>query len=167
MNTDIVPSANDALHSLVNQVGSFGADFLSLIIVTAVILAFALYFGRDRIAPLIAALYAALTLYTAFPFPSMISGAYMHIGLYLLFVVILFTAFSGISYFMAARSGSFIAELIMAVLIAGFVLAISIHILPVQDVYTFSTATKDLFLSDQYFFWWLVAPLAGLFFIGR
>ena len=146
---------------------SFGTDFFSFIVVAGIVLLFAVYFGRDRIAPLIASLYAALALYEAFPFPTMIQGPYLHIGLYLLFTVLLFVAFSGLSYFMAARSGSFLAEIIMAVLIAGFVLAISIHVLPVQDIYTFTSATKALFTSNQMFFWWLIGPLAGLFFLGR
>ena len=167
MNTDVVPSANDALHNLLLQLSSFSTDFFAFIVITAAVLLFALYFGRDRIAPLIAALYGALTLYGAFPFPSMVQGPYMQIGLYVVFTVLLFIAFSGLSYFMAARSGGFVAEIIMAVLIAGFLLAVSIHILPVQEVYAFTGATKDLFASNQAFFWWLVGPAVGLFFIGR
>ena len=170
MNTDVVPSANDALHSLVGQLSSFSTDFFSFIVLTVIILLFALYFGRDRIAPLIAALYTALALYQAFetlPYASMVVGPYMQIGLYLVFAGLLFIAFSGLSYFMAARSGGFFAEIIMAVLIAGFLLAIAIHILPVQQIYTFTDATKQLFASSQSFFWWLVGPLAGLFFLGR
>ncbi len=167
MNTDVVPSANDALHNLVSQLSSFSTDFFSFIVITAAVLLFALYFGRDRTAPLIAALYASLVLYEAFPFPAMIPGPYLQIGLYLLFTAILFIAFSGLSYFMAARSGGFVVEVIMAALVAGFVLAISIHVLPVQQIYLFTDATKSLFASNQAFFWWLVAPLAGLFFLGR
>lgn len=167
MGTTTLPQANDAIQNLWSQLMSFSTDFFSFIVVAGVILLFAVYFGRDRIAPLVAALYASLALYEAFPFPTMIQGPYLHIGLYLLFAVILFIAFSGLSYFMAARSGSFIAEIIMAILIAGFVLAVSIHVLPVQDIYTFTSATKELFASSQSFFWWLIGPLAGLFFLGR
>jgi len=154
-------------NALVAQLSHFSTDFFAFIVVGAVILLFVLYFGRDRIAPLIAALYAALALYQSFPFMAQVSGAYLQIGLYLFFALVLFVAFSGLSYFMAARSGSFLAEVIMAALIAGFLLAISIHILPVPEVYTFTSATKDLFASNESFFWWLVAPLAGLFFVGR
>ena len=167
MNVNSIHNANDAFQGLVSQLSNFSTDFFAFIVVTAVVLVFALYFGRDRIAPLIAALYAALALYQSFPFMSQVSGAYMQIGLYLVLAALLFIAFSGLSYFMAVRSGSFLAEVIMAALIAGFLLAISIHILPVQQVYTFTNATKELFASNESFFWWLVAPLAGLFFIGR
>ncbi|MDO8523941.1 MAG: hypothetical protein Q7R74_01795 [bacterium] len=146
----------------------FGSDFFAFIVVAVVILLFALYFGRDRLAPLIASLYAALALYTAFPYaPAFLSGPYMQISLYLFFVLISFVTFSGLSYFMAARSGGFVAELILAILTAGFLLAIAIHVLPAEDIYSFTAATKALFASNQSFFWWLVAPLAGLFFLGR
>ncbi len=161
MASSTVPDALDILLG-------FGSDFFAFIVVTVVILLFALYFGRDRLAPLIASLYAALALYTAFPYsPSFLSGPYLQIGLYLLFTLLAFVTFSGLSYFMAARSGGFLAELIIAALTAGFVLAISIHVLPVQDIYSFTDATKALFASDQSFFWWLAAPLVGLFFLGR
>ncbi|MBI3573457.1 hypothetical protein HY090_00210 [Candidatus Kaiserbacteria bacterium] len=147
---------------------SFSADFIAFIVLTVAVMLFALYFGRDRLSPLIAGLYAALALYTAFPYTlSLLSGPYMKIGLYLVFAVLGFITFSGLSYFTAAHSGGFLTELIVAILIAGFLLAISTHVLPVQDIYTFTPATKALFASDQAFFWWLFAPLAGLFFIGR
>jgi hypothetical protein len=166
--TDVVPSAQNALHTLSGQVFSFGADFISFIVVTIAVMLFALYFGRDRLAPLIAGLYTALGLYAAFPYFSIPGdNPYAKIGLFLVLAGLSFVAFSGLSYFMAAHSGGFITELIMAGLIAGFLIAVSIHVLPVQDVYTFSDAAKSLFASNQAYFWWLVAPLAGLFFIGR
>ncbi len=153
---------------ILDSLFAFGSDFFAFIVVTVAVMLFALYFGRDRIAPLLAALYAALALYTAFPYAlSFLASPYMKIGLYAVLALISFIAFSGLSYFMASHSGGFFAELILAILIAGFLLAIAIHVLPVQDVYTFTGATKALFASDQLFFWWLAAPLAGLFFLGR
>lgn len=165
--TDIVPSANDALQNLFSQLSAFGHDFLAFIVLAAVLVLFMVYFGRDRIAPLVAALYASLVLYEAFPFMGVLSGPYLKIGLYLLFAFLFYIAFSGLSYFMAVRSGGFVTEIAMAVLVAGFVLAISTHVLPVQDIYQFTAATTALFASTQAYFWWLVAPLAGLFFLGR
>lgn len=146
----------------------FASDFSAFIAVTVVILLFALYFGKDRLAPLVAAIYSALALYTAFPYMTMLPASpYMKIGLYLVFVLLSFITFSGLSYFMAAHSGGYVSELIISALIAGCLLAIAIHVLPVQQVYTFGTATKALFASNEFFFWWLAAPLAGLFFLGK
>ncbi len=160
----------NGFQGLLNQILSFGSDFSAFIVLTVVVMIFALYFGRDRLAPLVAGLYAALGLYTAFPYFSTLSfldSPQMKIALYLVLAALGFIVFSGLSYFMAAHSGGFFAELVIAILIVGFLLAISIHVLPVQNVYTFTSATKALFASDQLFFWWLVAPLAGLFFLSR
>ena len=166
--TDVVPNAQSAFHTLSLQFGAFFGDFVSFILIAFLVLFFALYFGRDRLAPLVASLYAALALYTAFPYMATLGGSpYLEIGLYIILAILGFTVFSGLSYFMAAHSGGIFSEVIMSVLIAGFILAISMHTLPVKDIYTFSAATQALFDSSQAFFWWLVAPLAGLFFLGR
>ncbi len=166
--TDAVPSVQDAFHTFSANFGSFFFDFISFIVVAAAVFLFALYFGRDRLAPLIAGLYTALGLYAAFPYMTALGGnADLEIALYVILAVLGFIAFSGLSYFMAAHAGGLLGEVIMSVLIAGSILAISIHVLPVEHVYVFTTATKSLFASNQAFFWWLVAPLAGLFFIGR
>ena len=166
--TDVVPNAQSAFHTLSLQFGAFFGDFVSFIVIFFAVLFFALYFGRDRIAPLIAALYAALALYVAFPYMAPLGGnPYLEIGVYVIMAVLGFMTFSGLSYFMAAHSGGIFSEVVISILVAGFILAISLHTLPVKDVYTFSAATQALFASPQAFFWWLVAPLAGLFFLGR
>ena len=166
--TDVVPNVQSAFHSISLQFGAIVGDFVSFIIVAFLVLFFALYFGRDRLAPLIASLYAALALYAAFPYMDVLGdNPYFKIGLYALFAFFGFVIFSGLSYFMAAHSGGFISEAVMSVLIAGFILAISMHVLPVENIYTFSAATRAFFASNTAFFWWLVAPLAGLFFLGR
>lgn len=147
---------------------TFGSDFLSFIVLTVLVLLFSVYFGRDRFAPLIAGLYAALAVYQAFPYtPSFIDGPLPKIILYIVLSALGFFAFSGLSYFMARAGGSFFSSLLLSIVVAGFVLAISIHILPVSDVYHFASATQALFASNQAFFWWLAAPLAALFFFGR
>lgn len=151
-----------------NFIVGFGTDFLPLIVTVAVVMAFALYFGRNRLMPLIAAMYAAVVLYIFFPFDtSILSDSYIAIALYFLFVFIALTAFSGLSFFMASAERNLLKIGAMSVLVAGLFLAIGIHVLPLEHIYTFNSATKSLFASDQSFFWWLVAPLAGLFFLER
>src|SRR6185295_223693 len=90
------------LHNLSSLITGVGSDFFAFIILTAIFLGFSFYFGRDRFAPLIAALYAALALYVAFPFTfSFLNGPYPHIALFAGLVLLGFIAFSGLSYFMA------------------------------------------------------------------
>lgn len=155
-------------HHILSVVMSFGKDFFPFIVAVFAIMAFTLYFGRNRLMPLIAAIYAAVPLYLFFPFQvSFLSDPSISIGLYLLFVFLALTAFSGLSFFMASAERSLFKIGAMSILTAGILLAIGIHVLPLEHIYTFTPATKALFTSNQSFFWWLVAPLAGLFFLER
>lgn len=156
-----------AFQDVINWLFAFGHDFLAFIVLAGLALLFSFYFGRDRFAPLIAGLYAALALYTAFPYSGMLSGPYMKIGLYIVLTIIGFLAFYGLSFFLARSTSEIFSQIVLSILVAGFVLAISIHVLPVQDVYHFTPATAALFASNQSFFWWLAAPLVGLFFLGK
>lgn len=144
-----------------------GTDFFAFVVVAAVIAAFAFYFGRDRFMPLVAALYAAIPLWQAFPWLEFITTPTLSIALYFGLALVALIAFSGLSAFLAGSSVGFIKLVFLSALTAGMILAIGIHILPVQELYTFSAPTLALFASHQAFFLWLAAPLAGLFFFGR
>ncbi len=154
--------------SVTDLLYGFGTDFLAFIVLTIIIAGFAFYFGRDRLMPLIAGIYTAIPLYMNFPFMSHLNGnAYFEIGLYIVFVILGLVAFSGLSYFIGGESLGFLKLLILSVVTAGLLLAVSIHILPVEKIYTISAATKVLFTSAQSYFWWLLAPLVGVFFFSR
>ncbi|MFA5877099.1 MAG: hypothetical protein WC880_01920 [Candidatus Paceibacterota bacterium] len=155
-------------HAALNFIIGFGHDFLPFIIVAALVAAFAFFLGRNRLMPLIAAIYTAVPLYLFFPFQTaLLQDHYIAIALYLLFVFLSFVAFSGLSFFMASAPRSFLRVGAMSILVAGALLAIGIHVLPLEQIYVFNPATKALFSSNQSFFWWLLAPLAGLFFLER
>lgn len=156
-----------ALQWTVDFVVHVGTDFAAFVAVAAVIAAFAFYFGRDRFMPLIASFYAAIPLWQVFPWRELITTPLLSVALYLAIVVVSLIAFSGLSAFLAGGSVGFLKLIILSAITAGMVLAIAIHILPVHDLYTFSVPTLALFASDQAFFLWLAAPLAGLFFFGR
>ena len=128
---------------------------------------FAFYFGGDRLVPLIAALYAGIPLYQFFAYKESVGdNPYLLVGLYVVLVVLSLLAFSGLSYFAGGALG-FLKMGGLSILTAGLILAIAVHILPVGSIYSFSEPAKALFASDQAFFWWLLAPLAGLFLFGR
>ena len=163
-----VVSVAEPLDSAASLIISFGLDFFAFIVVAAVIAAFAFYFGGDRLMPLIAALYAGVLLYAQFPYMSYIpNNPYFSIAIYLGLVAVALIAFSGLSYFMSGGAVGMVKLLGLSVLTAGLVLAIAIHVLPIDQVYTISEPTKALFAGDLMYFWWLAAPLAGLFFFGR
>lgn len=161
-------SVEGPLRAAVDYVIAFGTDFFAFLVVTGIIAALAFYFGRDRLVSLVAALYTAVVLFRAFPYGSMLpSDPWIQIGLFILFVAAGLIAFSGLSFFLARTTSGFLGTAILSGVTAGLILAISIHVIPVQTFYTFSAPTLALFASPEMFFWWLVAPLLGLFFFGR
>lgn len=169
--TDILGGVNisGSYTSVVDFVVHFGTDFFAFIVVAGVVAGLSFYFGRDRLIALIAGIYAALALYQAFPYQSILpnSSAPVMIGLFVAFTAAGWLAFSGLSFFLAQSTSSPLGTFILSVATAGLLLAIGIHVLPVQDLYTFSEPTKALFASPQEFFWWLAVPLVALFFFGR
>ncbi len=155
-------------HQALNFIIGFGNDFFVFIIMAAIVAAFAFYFGRNRLMPLVAAIYAAIPLYLFFPFQTtLLQDHYIAIALFLIFVFLAFIGFSGLSFFMASAPRSFLRVGAVSIFVAGMLLAVGIHVLPLEQIFTFNAATKALFASNQAFFWWLIAPLAGLFFLER
>lgn len=157
----------EALQLTVDLVLDFSTDFLGFIVIAAFVAAFAFYFGRDRIVPLLAGIYAAIPLYVAFPYTDFLTTPLLHIGLFVILAVAGLIAFSGLAAFIAEGSLGFIKMIILAAVTAGMLIAVSIHILPVEEVYSFSAATKALFASNQAFFLWLLAPLVAVYVFGR
>ncbi|MEK9176852.1 MAG: hypothetical protein AAB923_00995 [Patescibacteria group bacterium] len=168
MDQAVVPDVSVPLKSAVDLFIGFGTDFFAFIVLAALVAAFAFYLGSDRLSALIGAVYAAIPLYLAFPYRDALpENPWVSLGVFVAFTALGVIAFSGLSYFMASTSVGFIRVLALSVITAGFVIAVAIHVLPVEDIYTFSEPTKALFTSDTAYFWWLAAPLAGLFFLGR
>jgi hypothetical protein len=155
------------LNWAVDTVLDFSADFLAFIVVAVIIAAFAFYFGRNRIVPLMAGLYAAIPLYLYFPWTEFLTTPVFAILLYLGFAVIGMVAFAGLGSYIASDSMGIIPLIVLSAVMSGMLLAISIHVLPVEEIYSFSAPTKALFETQQSFFLWLAAPLVGVFFFGK
>jgi len=163
-----VPNIGAPLKMTMDIVIAFGADFFVFIVIAAVIAVFAFYFGSDRLSALIGGVYAAIPLYLAFPYRELLPDSpSVSIGIFMAFGALATIAFTGLSAFIASSSTNFLRVGALSVIIAGFIIAVAIHVLPVEQVYTFSAPTKALFASSTSYFWWLTAPLAGLFFLGR
>ena len=157
----------EALQLTVDLVLDFSADFLAFIVIAAFVAAFAFYFGRDRIVPLLAGIYAAVPLYIAFPYTEYLTTPLLYIGFFVILVVAGLIAFSGLAAFIAEGSLGFVKLVVLSAVTAGMLIAISIHILPVEQVYSFSAPTKALFASGEAFFLWLLAPLVAVYVFGR
>lgn len=145
----------------------FSTDFFAFIVIAALVAAFAFYFGRSRIVPLVASLYAAIPLYSAFPYTEYLTTPLIHLALFSAFIVAGLVAFSGLAAFIAEGSLGFIRLGILSAFTAGVVIAAAIHVLPVEELYTFSAPTKALFASAEAYFFWLLAPLVAVYVFGR
>lgn len=156
-----------ALEYAVNLSIHFATDFFAFIVIAAAVAAFATFFGRDRIMPLAASLYAAIPLYLFFPYTGVIDTALLDIALYLGLALVALIAFSGLSSFIAEGSLGFVKLIVLSAAVAGMLIVVSIHVLPVEDIYMFSAPTRALFASAEAFFFWLLAPLAAIYVFGR
>jgi len=158
----------NTLQIITDMLVNLSTDFFAFLVVAGVIAAFAFYFGRDRIVPLVAALYASIPLFMFFPYDTTpYGGVIVTLALWLGFVLLSMIAFSGLAAFIASGSIGLIKLVALSAATAGLVLAIAINILPVEQVYTFSAPTKALFDTPEMFFLWLAAPLIGIFFFSR
>jgi hypothetical protein len=167
MDPNVTPQVGDALRTTVDLVIAFGTDFFAFIVVAALVAAFAFYFGRDRLIPLVAGVYAGIPLYLNFPYMGLIgSNPWLHIGLYVAFVVVGLVGFMGLSNWVPTSGVGLIKTLGLSALTAGLILGIAINILPLHEIYVVSGPTQALFAS-QYFFWWLVGGLAGVLVLGK
>jgi hypothetical protein len=154
-------------------VGNAGAllwNFLVLVVLTVVIVLFSYKTGRGGLVSLVLALYAGYAIYLVFPYDhtvisygtTTLSRAVISIMLYIAACIVPFIfaqrlTHGGIGIISAVpRFGvSFLA--------AAFVIAIAYHVFNVNHLYSFPKPLDQLFAPDQYFFWWFIAPMVGLF----
>lgn len=155
-----------ALQGAVNLFLGFGSDVFIFITLVALIAVFAFYFGRDRLMPLVAGIYAALVLYSYFPYTVYLTSPYLSIGLFLGLSFVGMIAFSGLAGFFSSSGVGFIKVMGLSIITALFVMAIAIYVLPASEIHTFSAPTLALF-AKEFFFWWLVVPLVGVFILGK
>lgn len=156
------------LDLVIQTLTAFATDFFAFLVVAAAVAAFAFYFGRNRIVPLVAALYASVPLFIFFPFDTTpFGGVTVTLALWVGLVFLSMLAFSGLASFVAEGSIGFIKLIILSAATAGLILALAVNVLPVAEVYTFSAPTMALFNTPQMFFFWLAAPLVGIFVFGR
>jgi len=168
MNNFQPSDVGDTLTLVTTILVAFATDFFAFLIVAGIVAGFAFYFGRNRIVPLLASLYASIPLFIYFPYDtSAYGGIIVTLALWLGFVLIGMIVFSGLASFVAASSIGFVKLIVLSAATAGLILALAVNVLPVQEVYTFSAPTLALFNTPEMFFLWLSAPLIALFFFGR
>jgi hypothetical protein len=150
---------------------------LVTILTTIVLLAFALRLGKDRAIALIIALYVGLLAFLNFPYLEQLilfegSDAERALSnglVFLGFAAIAFVIMERIVWAEYPRRGGgrFFEALLLALSATILLLSFAYHVLPIAAFYDFEPQIDLLFEPSKYFFWWLVAPLAVVFFLSR
>lgn len=151
-------------------------ELLYFIVVFGVFFGYAIIRGRQALINLILGLYLALLISLEFPYYDYIlngaegnqfSTSGVMIAVFAVFTVIstfLFGRLMPGDYDETAFEG-FGKKLIFALLGSVLIMAYSYHVLPVTDLITPGSPIQTLFGPESRFFWWLLIPLAGLFFL--
>ncbi len=156
------------------EITGISLDFLIIAALFVALSAYALYFGKNRIVSLILALYGAITLYTAFPYQNSVlifrnSPGQVVVSKLVVFIVftailhLLFNRIVSIEYgFGRFRKPTEVALLSLSALV--LMLVVVYQIIPIENFYNFSSIADGIFMAKQSLFWWLLAPIAVLFF---
>ncbi len=170
--TQIIAQAQTILNHVLSNLPSFTGDFLVIFVLVGFLFLFARYTGRGQFVALIISLYSGYAMYSIFPFMGYLPSAPAITALASDLAV--YGVLSGIAYVILRRivvsdflSIGIIGVAILSVLGAGLLMSLAYNVFPVQNVYTFTPAVDLLFAPKEYFFWWFVAPLIGLFVFAR
>jgi len=163
---------NEIATNTAMSVWNLAGDFLIVLVLFIAFFVFAWYVGRGSFVAVLLAFYAAYAVYTLFPYMSYLpsapasSSVLAHIGLYAVLTIIFYIVLRRV----VVSDFLYIAVLglaLLALLAAGFVLALAYHVFDVTSIYNFSPTIDMFFAPTEYFFWWFVAPAIGLFFLAR
>ncbi len=141
--------------------------------VFSVFLVYAMAKGRYALINVIFALYLALLVSIKFPYFDELTGtggqsaAVTKILIFVAFIVagtMLFRRHIPGDDYEPAFQKLWI-KVLLATMATVLVMAYSFHALPVTEILTPSTPIQHLFAPEQHFFWWLILPLAVLFFV--
>ncbi len=147
------------------------ANFLILLVLIIAMIVFS-YRSRGGILSLIISLYVGYAIYAVFPYTSTALSFGGTILIKAIISIILFLVAAFIPYLFIERLTkggfgvlSFVPRFALSFLAAAFLMAIAYHVFNVNHLYSFPKPLDQLFAPDEYFFWWFIAPLAGLFFL--
>jgi hypothetical protein len=149
-------------------------NFLVLIVLTVILIIFALQRGSSGLVSLNLSLYAAYAIYMVFPYRDAVIGIGDTPIIQAILSISLFIAATVIPFILTLRltSQSFgalsiLQNLVLSFLAASFLMALAYHVFDISNIYTFSDPLNQLFEPKGYFFYWFIAPLIGVYFLAR
>lgn len=156
--------------------GALTTDVLIVAAVFGALLLFSIKRGKSKGVALLLSLYVGILAFLSFPFldeftllkDSETQITLSHIALFVIGVLVAYFVIKRSTY--AEYTGGKAQQLLQAgVLAAGstaLLFAFAYHTLPIATLYDFNQSIDNLF-SSAYFFYWIVAPLAGLYLVTR
>lgn len=147
-------------------------NFLALLILFGLMIAFSYKAGRGGIISLLLSFYAGYAIYSLFPFTNAIIGAggtpiLKAVISIVIYAVATYVPFHFIQRLTKGGFGvlSFFPRFVLSLLAATFLLSVGYHVFHVSNIYSFPEPMNTLFGPDKYFFWWFIAPMLGLIFL--
>ena len=152
----------------------WAGNFLTLIVLTVAFLFFAMRGGRSGLISLILALYAGYAIYVVFPYTDFIVTLGGTALVKAILSILVFAVCTALPFMIIKRltgggfgSLTFVPNLVLSFLAAALILVLAYHVFEISNIYSFSDPLNQLFAPQGYFFWWFIAPLAGLFIFAR
>jgi hypothetical protein len=159
----------------VHTILSFAREFLVLIVVFGVLLVYATIRGNRALISLILGLYIALLISLKFPYYDTLHTLLARTGsTATIITIVVFAVFTILGTILFGRLfprdyretyEGIPKKILLAVLATILVMSYSYHVLPVTSIIDPGSAVSQLFAPAQYFFWLMLVPLVGLFFI--
>ncbi|NQV93399.1 hypothetical protein HQ403_02770 [Candidatus Kaiserbacteria bacterium] len=156
--------------------GAITTDIIIIFVVFTFLFLFSVRYGKSSSTSLLLSLYVGILTFLSFPYleeatflkSSEVQVTISHIVLFLVLVFMIhsvvrrfiFTEYSG-SGFLKYGEMTILSGVTTALLFA-----FAYHTIPLATLYDFGDSIDSLF-SSQYFFWWLVAPMAALLLVSR
>ena len=151
---------------------SFLSESAYMLIVFGVFLALAIFYGRQALINIISGLYFALLLTLQFPyFDTFLNGlesastvAGIKLVVFVITAILTTLLFKRLmpSEYQENKFESFHKKIALSLVATVLVMIFSFNVLPVTEFLTPGTPIQSLFAPQEYFFWWLMVPIAVL-----
>jgi|TARA_Y100000310_G_scaffold345555_1_gene466522 hypothetical protein len=156
---------------------SFSVDFFIILALFALLVGYSFRYGKARIISLILSLYLALLIFIHFPYGEIIQNTVKgQLSLFavnsVIFFIILIVSYIVLNRLIRVEFSSrdtrrWSDTILLSAFATVLLLAFSYHVLPIVSIHDFEPRVDLLFERAEYFFWWLLIPLAGLLFTVR
>ena len=153
---------------------NFAYEIAYFLGVLVLFLVFAVSKGRQAVVNIIFGLYLALLISLVFPYYNQIfesvsgqSESTVRLVFFAILTILTTKLCARImpDEFQEEKFESFDKKLLLAASATILVMIFSFHVLPVTELLTPGTPIQSLFAPEQYFFWWLLVPLAAIYFL--